>query len=288
MSVRFDQASDQALQAEYPPNAGGGPRLTGNKVSVTLWLYVEAANVPGTGQTGTIWWFGEADAGDNELRLVATEGTTTGFNLRASLVGQSTLGPVEKEDLTANEWHCVSVVVDEGQGQSDRVLSLYADAGNTADIISGSVSAVTLADWDTFSLARDRSSGADNPGKFFFEHAAVWTDALGQFDTASMYSSRIPPADGDRLTIGDPPDFSYWFCTAHSRSGIKVRTRDDITLPPPLDFWKRNGGEFFNQSTPLETPDAEQYPFLKIPDSNSAAVWSANTPVKRAPQENYL
>ncbi len=269
MSVRFDQGSDQALEALYPPNAGGGPRLSGNKVTVTLWLYVQAASVPGTGQTGTIWWFGEADAGDNELRLVATEGTTTGFNLKASLVGQSTLGPVEKEDLAADEWHCVSVVVDEGQGQSDRVLTLFVDDTNAATA-SGPISGVSLSGWDTFSLARDRSGGATNLGAFLFEHAAIWNDTLGNLDNANMYQNRIPPDDGSRLTIGAKPDFSYWYCTAHSRSGIEVRNRDD--------GWQVNGGEFYNQSTPT---GQDAYPELRIPQSYEPAEWNARTPVMR-------
>jgi hypothetical protein len=51
MSVRFDQANGpQSLEAIYPfPPAPGGIRLVGSTVSVTLWIYLDEADVPGVG-----------------------------------------------------------------------------------------------------------------------------------------------------------------------------------------------------------------------------------------------
>jgi hypothetical protein len=268
MSVRFDHANGpQSLEAIYPlPPASGGIRLVGSTVSVTLWIYLDEADVP-DGTAATIWWFGEGGQNDNNLVLEAVQGSTQGFNLRATLTGQTTLGPVEKEDLAPGAWHCVSVVL---QGQSGYALRLYVDDDNAPDTTSGAVNGVSLPDWDTFTLARNPSTGAGQPGSFYFEHAAIWNAALGAYDTASMFTQRIPPSDGERLTINEPPDFSYWFCTAHSRSGIVVRNR--------ADGWPLNGGEFFNQST--LTGQAE-YPQLRIPDGYAPASWDSLTPVMR-------
>jgi len=271
MSVRFDQqAGAQSLEAAYPPpNVTGGLRLTGVPVSVTVWIYLDSGDVPGAGERATIWWFGVAGQAGNFLLLEAVPGTTGGFNLEASLVGQAALGPVLKQDLAAGVWHCVSVVLAAG-GQTTLTLSLYADGDGTPASATGSGAGVDPTLWDTFSLARNRSAGADNRGAFSFEHAAVWAAALGPFDTASMFTQRIPPRDGHRLTVGGPPDFSYWFCTAHVRSGIEVRNR--------VDGWPLDGGEFYNQSTPT---GQEQFPQLRIPAGDAAATWSASTPVLR-------
>ncbi|MFI4915239.1 MAG: hypothetical protein ACIAS6_01880 [Phycisphaerales bacterium JB060] len=95
MSVRFDQSGSttQSLEAVYPPpNATGGLRLTGVRISITLWMNLESDDVPGVGERATVWWFGEAGQPGNHLVLEAVPGTTSGFNLQASLVGQTTLG----------------------------------------------------------------------------------------------------------------------------------------------------------------------------------------------------
>lgn len=283
MSVKFDQSGDvQALEAVYPvATAPGGIRLTSVPVSITLWLYLE--NAPGTGETHTIWWFGEADDGANYIVLEATENQQGGFDLAARAVGQGTIGPISETGLALETWHCVSVVLS-AQGQSNFTLTLYVDNDQSAASTSGSNTGFSLSDWDTFSLARNRSGGAENTGEFSFEHAAIWSEELGPLDNANMFVLRVPPADGGTgLTVGKAPDFSYWYCTAHSRSGIRVRTRDDV-IPPGIDTWPRDGGEFFNETTPIQDPPLppeEYYPFLRIPNDNAAAMWSANTPVMR-------
>ncbi len=96
MSVRFDQANGpQSLEAVYPvPPAPGGIRLTGVPVSVTLWIYLEEADVPTGSDRATIWWFGVGGQATNNLRLEAVEGTTSGFNLEATLEGSAAVGPV--------------------------------------------------------------------------------------------------------------------------------------------------------------------------------------------------
>ncbi|MEQ8845417.1 MAG: hypothetical protein RIB58_11240 [Phycisphaerales bacterium] len=160
MSVKFDPDSPndpQALEATFD----SGQRLTDRPVSVSLWVRLSSA--PGASEAWTIWWFGEAGAGTNDLVLEAIEPATSGVRLRATLRGNTSLA-VTSADLTLDAWHCVSVVVG-GQSPTTTQLLLYADDNTTPVSATSGITGLAYPDWDVFALAINRSGGALNPGR---------------------------------------------------------------------------------------------------------------------------
>lgn len=256
MSVKFDQAAsnkDQALEAEY----GTTQRLSDRPVSVSLWVRLSAA--PPMNTAWTVWWFGEKDAGTNDLVLEAIEPASSGVRLRATLRGGTSLAATSG-DLDLDDWHCVSVIVD-GQSPSTTRLRLFIDGDTTAVEDSGAVAGLDYGDWDVFALAINRSGGPDNPGSFLAEQIAIWTTALGTTDTATMYDDKKPPWDMD-----PEPQFSYWVAAGHVRAGIEVE-RNAV--------WKLNVGDLYNQSSVLGQP---ALPALQVPAGGSQPTWRAATP----------
>ncbi|MFI4915925.1 MAG: hypothetical protein ACIAS6_05380 [Phycisphaerales bacterium JB060] len=258
MSIKF--ASQSVNQAEYlVADYTSAPRLSGKPVSVTLWLYLE--NAPTGGDTWTIWWFGEKDATGNHLVLEAVAGASNTVDLRASLVGQTTLGPATKAGVSTEAWHCVSVVVEAGQAQGSTMVTLYVDDDTSPPSDSDTIAGISYATWDTFALAANLSSGVDDLGLFLAEQVAIWSTALGQYDTPTMYSEKKPPWD-----MSPSPDFGYWVAAGHARAGIPVDS--DKT-------WDRDSGDLYNQSTPTGQP---RLPQLDLLPETTPPTWRAATP----------
>lgn len=270
MSVKFENGA--ALEAKYAAS-GVSARIANLPVSVQLWLYVPQGVLPTTGKFWPIWSLGEVNT-QNYVALEASldQGDPTRFQLTAAFDG-GTRYTVSVDDLETGVWHLATVVlVDVGQ-TGNAELRLYVD-DNPVVKQTGAKGSLTPMDWGVFLLGQSlEQSGTPEDPTFHAEHPAIWSTALADgtpqtSDAGKMYSDKIPPWQaGTRLSSGtDTPDFGYWFVTAHSRSGLRVR--DDQDGP--------NSGDLFNEADNV-LPVPQLRLVLDVPQPR----WSARTPLMR-------
>ncbi|MFI4915375.1 MAG: hypothetical protein ACIAS6_02570 [Phycisphaerales bacterium JB060] len=269
MSVRFENGA--ALWAGYNPMIPS-EQIPALPVSVQCWVYLPDDPLPTMGTFWPIWSLGERDA-QNYLALEAEPGSTAGtVKLTAAFSGGARVTK-SIDNLAAGDWRLVTVVLVSVGQTGNAELRLYVDDLAAAKQV-GNGGALTPADWNVFLLGQtlEQSGTVENP-TFHAEHPAIWRDELQDgvpsvSDAGRMYSEKIPPWQaGTRLASGTGrPDFGYWFITAHSRSGLRVRNDQD----------GENSGDLFNQSNP---PFGQ--PLLQTVETGTSPRWSARTPILR-------